>query len=95
METYTLLKLRLTPRGGRDALTRYADGILYLRVAAAPVDGAANKAVIELLSDTLDIAKSRIVFQSGEASRVKLVRLHNLDFDTLVVRITAALERGN
>ena len=43
-----LLRVRLTPKGGRDALMKRDEGILHVRVAAPPVDGAANKALIIL-----------------------------------------------
>jgi uncharacterized protein len=54
------LHVRLTPRGGRDAIegidTR-ADGcaVLKARVRAAPSDGEANDALCRLLARALDI----------------------------------------
>jgi uncharacterized protein (TIGR00251 family) len=71
-----LLTVRLTPKGGRDRL----EGILLdagdrpaikARVAAAPVDGAANKALIKLLSKELGVSKSSVCFVSRETARIK------------------------
>lgn len=93
MAEFTLLRVRLTPKGGRAALTKWENDILYARVAAPPVDGAANKALIALLSDALDIPKSRFVFHSGETSRDKVLRLEGLDAPTLATRIAATLQR--
>ena len=94
VERPTVLRVRLTPRGGRSALVRWQDGILHARVTAAPVDGAANRALIALLADTLRIPKSRIAFRSGETSRDKVLEIASLDEQTLAERLRAAVE-GN
>lgn len=66
------LTVRVTPRGGRDAVTGVrADGVLLMRVAASPVDGAANRACIALLSDFFGVPKSRITLVSGGTGREK------------------------
>lgn len=71
-----ILTVRVTPRGGRDAIegwVRDAEGaaLLKLRVAAAPSDGAANKAVCALLAKALKIPKSKIRLIAGDTARVK------------------------
>src|SRR5947199_10647327 len=71
-ERNATIRVRLTPRGGRNAVSRREGDLLYVRVAAPPVEGAANRALIALLADTLGIAKSRIAIVSGESSRDKL-----------------------
>jgi uncharacterized protein len=55
------------------------------------VDGAANKALLALLSDALDIPKSRLTFHSGESSREKVVRVAGLKTAELETRIRAQL----
>ena len=89
---FVLLRVRLTPKGGRNALIKYEGDILYARVTAPPIDGAANKALLELLSDVLSVPKSHLAFQSGETSRDKVLRVTGLDADALEVRIASALE---
>jgi uncharacterized protein len=74
------LLLRLTPRGGRDALEgaeRLADGRLAIRarVRAAPTGGEANDALRALLSRALDVPRSRVRIASGAASRTKMVAI--------------------
>ena len=93
MAESALLRVRLTPKGGRNALVRREGDVLYARVAAPPVDGAANRALIALLAETLDIARSRITFQSGQTSRDKVLRVEGLDADTLSARLEAVLPR--
>ena len=68
--------MRVTPRGGRDALNgveTLADGsaVLKLRVRAAPEDGAANEAVRRLLARTLGLPASAVSLRSGATSRIK------------------------
>jgi uncharacterized protein (TIGR00251 family) len=74
-----LLTVRLTPKGGRhrlDGIVLNADGrpAIKARMAAPPVDGAANVALIKLLAKALGVSKSSIRFISGETARIK--RLH-------------------
>jgi uncharacterized protein (TIGR00251 family) len=75
-----LFSLRLTPKGGRDAIEGWqtaADGSRQLkaRVAAVPEDGKANAALIALLAKSLGLAKSSVSIARGETSRVKTICL--------------------
>lgn len=70
------LWLRLTPKGGRDAIDgveTLADGrvVLRARVRAAPEDGRANAALIELIAKALAAPKRAVTIRSGETSRLK------------------------
>ncbi len=83
--------VRLTPKGGRDAIEGWAavDGKFHLkaRVASPPEDGKANKALIGLLAKSLSVAKSSVWIASGETSRLKTI-----DIDGNVQQLTARLE---
>ncbi|HJE23405.1 MAG TPA: DUF167 family protein [Methylorubrum populi] len=73
------LAVRLTPRASRTALDGVrtdADGrpVLCLRVAAPPVEGAANAALTAFVAKSLKLRKAEVVLVSGETSRTK--RLH-------------------
>jgi uncharacterized protein (TIGR00251 family) len=75
-----VLAVRLTPRAGRSEVGGVVDAgdgrpALAVRIAAAPVEGAANKALVAFLAKTLGIPKSRVTIESGDRSRLKLVRL--------------------
>ena len=72
-----LVTLRVTPHAARDELT--LDGaVVRVRVAAPPVEGAANDAVIALLARRLHLPKSSITLVRGERSREKLVAIKRL-----------------
>jgi len=91
MDEFAVLRVRLTPKGGRNEVIRREAGVLYVRVAAPPVDGAANKALVELLSSALHVPKSRIGFQAGETSREKTLRISGMDAATLEARLIEVL----
>lgn len=91
MDEFAVLRVRLTPKGGRNEVIRREAGVLHVRVAAPPIDGAANRALVELLSSLLHVPKSRITFQSGETSREKTLRISGLDAATLETRLTEAV----
>jgi uncharacterized protein len=67
--------VRLTPGAGADRLDRFTDDVLHVRVAARPVDGAANEALITVLASTLRIPRGAIRIAAGQRSRRKLVEL--------------------
>ncbi|MFN8630786.1 MAG: DUF167 family protein [Chloroflexota bacterium] len=78
--------VRLTPRGGSDRVEGVADGVLRARVAAAPVDGAANKALLRLLADALGVPKGAVRLVSGEASRTKVVEVDGVAPEAVAAR---------
>jgi hypothetical protein len=89
------LAVRLTARASRtvvDGLKIGPDGrpALYIRVAAPPVEGAANKALITFLSEMLSLRKSEIRILSGEKGRLKLIDLSG-DSATILSRLEAWL----
>ena len=84
-----ILAVRLTPRGGRDAVDGWAldaDGRAFLKVlvASPPVDGAANAALVAFLAKTLKIPRSAVRLASGETARLKRLELDGVDQAELV-----------
>ncbi len=71
-----VLSVRLTPKGGRDAIDgveRLADGhaVLKARVRMAPSEGAANAALIRLVAQALAVAPRRVTLAGGATARTK------------------------
>ncbi len=76
--------VRVTPRASRTTVAGVRGNALAIRLAAAPVDGAANDALIAFLSDTFDRPRRDITIVSGHTSRDKRVAIAGLteaDFD--------------
>lgn len=89
------LTVRLTPRGGRDAIDgveTLADGrpVLKLRVRVAPSDGEANAALIALLARELDLPRSAVKLTAGATARLKTVALTG-EPDALAARLRTRL----
>jgi len=73
-----MLEIRLRPRSYRDELMGVEDGVLHVRVRAAPVDGRANQALCRLVAKRLGVAPSRVSVARGERSREKLLRVEGI-----------------
>jgi uncharacterized protein (TIGR00251 family) len=85
------LSVRLTPKGGRDAvdgIERLADGrsVLKARVRAAPSEGKANQALIRVIAETLGLPPRDVTLAAGATSRVKRLLIAG-DGSTLAVRL--------
>lgn len=86
------LAVRLTPRAARDGLDGVAPGpdgrpVLRLRVAAPPVERAANAALVGYIARSLRMRESDIALVSGERGRLKLLELSG-DAADLLARLT-------
>jgi hypothetical protein len=63
--------VRLVPRASRTAIAGVHAGVLHVRVTAAPVNGAANRALVGLLGKTLRLGPTAIRIESGATSARK------------------------
>lgn len=70
--------VRVIPRASQSEIVGEHDGALKIRIAAPPVDGAANAEVIKLLARTFKISKSKITIVTGETSKKKRIKIRNL-----------------
>jgi uncharacterized protein (TIGR00251 family) len=86
-----VLSVIVVPRAGRTAIERVEAGALRVRVAAAPVEGAANAALLRFLADTIDVAPSRLRLVSGETSRRKRIVIAGVTPDDVAARVVALL----
>ena len=74
------LAVRLTPRAGADRIDGVGeDGSLRVRVAAPPVDGAANDALVRLLATELGVARAGVRLVGGAAGRRKVLEIQGID----------------
>ncbi|WP_342657971.1 DUF167 domain-containing protein [Sphingomonas sp. NY01] len=85
------IAVRVTPRAGRDMLASGTADHLAARLAAAPVDGAANAALIALVAKAFGLRRGAVRLVAGETARLK--RLH-LDGDAETLARTAAALYG-
>ncbi len=69
-----LIDVRVTPNAKRNEVKKEAER-LKVHMTAKPVEGKANKALIDLLSDHFGVNKSAIKIVKGEKSRDKVVEI--------------------
>lgn len=69
------------PGAKQTQVSGHHDGRIKIQLKAPPVEGAANKALIDFLAKQFKIAKSAIQIESGQQSRIKRVRIEGLSSD--------------
>jgi uncharacterized protein (TIGR00251 family) len=85
-----LVAVRVIPRSGRSGLAGTRDGAVLVRLNAAPVDGAANAELIELLADAIGVPKRAVSIASGIKSRSKTVRVSGVSEDDVRTKLLRA-----
>ena len=88
-----IFKIRVIPRASRDELV-LENETLKLRITTPPVDGKANKHLIDFISKLLKIKKSSISIVSGVGSRIKSLKIDGITEEEFRERITRILERS-
>ena len=89
-----IVNVRAQPRSSRSGVDSLLGDALKVRIHSAPVEGKANKEIIEVLSEYFSIPKSHIAFKGGETSKTKRLLLKNVkgtDMKKLMTSIAAAL----
>jgi uncharacterized protein (TIGR00251 family) len=77
--------VRVVPRASSTELIGEHDGALKIRIAAPPVEGAANRELIRFLAKTFKVPQRGVEIVSGANSKNKIVRVNDAD--------TASIER--
>ena len=73
-----ILNVKAQPRSSRSGLDGLVGDAVKVRIRSAPVDGKANKELVETLADAFGLPKSRVVFKGGETSKTKRILLQGL-----------------
>ena len=76
------LTLHIQPGAKKTELAGLHGDALKIRLAAPPVDGKANDALLRYLADTLDRPRADVVLKSGQSSRRKVVEINNAPADS-------------
>ncbi len=69
------LEVLVQPRASRTRVVGIHDGRLKIQLAAPPVDGEANAALVEFLAGALGVRRSDVAIERGETGRRKTVRV--------------------
>jgi uncharacterized protein (TIGR00251 family) len=74
-----IIKITLYPKSAQRGISGTAGDVLKIKVNAPPVGGAANKELIELLSDKFSMRKTAIKIIKGHTSRNKVVKIEGIE----------------
>lgn len=85
---YVLLHIRVQPKASRNALILEPDGRIRAAITAPPVEGAANKALCEMLAKTLGLPKRAVSLAAGDKGREKTIRIEGIQASELLSRLT-------
>lgn len=77
----TVLNVKAQPRSSKAGVDGLIGDAVKVRVKCAPVDGKANREIIETLAGAFGLPKSRVVFKGGETSRQKRILLVGVGAD--------------
>ena len=87
------LAVRVTTRASKNQIIgALSDGTIKIHIAAAPTEGQANGALIDYLSEILEVPKDRIEVVAGDTGRDKLVSVLDMDAETLHKKIVENIE---
>lgn len=81
------IRVRVTPRAGRDQIGRPRDGVLPVRLTAPPVEGKANDGLLRLLAKSLAITPRDLRIVRGASGRDKLIEIDGLDAPEVWLRL--------
>lgn len=73
------LAVRVQPRSSRAKIVGMHGDMVKIALTSPPVDGAANKALCQLLAKELGVAKGRVAIVRGERSREKQLCIQGAD----------------
>jgi len=81
-DEYTF-SVRVVPRASRSEIVGEYDGTLRVRIAAPPVDNAANEELIRILARTFKVPRSAVSIVKGSSAKLKQVRITGVRPDIL------------
>ena len=86
------LTLVVVPRASKTGVVRIDSEAIRIRVAAPPVEGAANTVLLRYLADLFDLPRSNVRLLGGTTNRRKRVLLAGVSRAEVVQRLTALAE---
>ena len=73
-----IVNVKAVPRSSKAGLDGLLGDAVKVRVRSAPVDGKANKELVEVLADAFDLPKASVAFKSGKTSKTKRLLLRGV-----------------
>jgi len=77
-EEHATITVQVQPNASQNKITRFEQGVWYLKVAAPPIKGRANQELLKFLSDILGVSRSSLTIEKGMTSKRKLIAIQGL-----------------
>jgi uncharacterized protein (TIGR00251 family) len=88
--------VHVTPKSRKNEITGILpDGTIKVRLTAPPVEGAANKALLDLLASVLGVRESALEIIAGDKGRDKIVSIVDLDATAVEERVRKAVAKAS
>lgn len=84
-----IFRVRVVPRASKSEIVGELNGALKVRIAAPPINGAANAELIKILAKAFGVAKSAIEIIGGETSKTKQIKIVNPTSEKLAAVLQA------
>ncbi len=78
-----LINLKISPNASKNEIIKTDEGLLKIKITARPVDGKANKALIEFLSKSLKVPKTSIEILKGHTGKEKTLLIHSKNIEVI------------
>ncbi len=91
----TIITVHVQPNASRNKIVSFKDCILRVKITAPPVDGKANRELVDFLSRLIGLRKSDIRINRGENSRNKVVTISGIERDRLMRMFADLLTDNN
>ena len=82
-----IFSVKVVPRSSRTAIAGILNGMLKVKLSAAPEKGKANESLVEFLADTLGVKKNTITITSGHTSPVKTIQIAGVSTEYLLDKL--------
>ena len=86
-----VFSVKVVPASSRTALAGVQNGMIRIKLAAAPEKGKANKALIDFLADLLGVKRKFITITSGLTSKVKQIAVEQVTEQAIIEKLRSAL----
>ncbi len=88
------ISVQVHPGASRNEITGFIEGVFHIKVAAPPVEGKANRELVEFLSRRLDVPKTALTIIKGHTSRHKVVAVAGLSQEDIMPRLWPSSSAG-
>lgn len=87
-EQSCLISVHVIPRSSKVSIEKIGANEYKVKLHTPPVEGAANRELIRLISEKLHIPRSQIQIRSGAKSRTKVLKILGISHEELAARIS-------